>query len=124
MKLTKTERRYMASLVLYGWRIEEWGKDRWFLDGDSTLPVRVGAVAAALENKRLLERLHIGSYGILRHTALATAYRCRAPRCYRGRLIDGDVVDSHSPVCPACDGIGICAEPTNGTSTGNRTMVE
>jgi hypothetical protein len=111
--LTKAERKFISSAVLYNWSIEYMGSsDAAYWAGDKVFPVKVGVVCQGLILKGLLEVFNQGR--TIKKTKAANAYKCENLYCKNGRIEvykeDDDSYETKGD-CPACDGIGVLKQP-------------
>ena len=107
--LNKREREFLKPAIIHGCEIEISPFRKTALwDGDSVLPVRVGAMAENLIKRGYLERISLGfGRDIIRATEKAKDLRCY--RCSYGRIIKKG---QQAGPCPHCDG-GIKPEVVN-----------
>ncbi|HBR3033950.1 hypothetical protein J6O57_12215 [Escherichia coli] len=107
--LNKREREFLKPAIVHLWEIEISPVRKTALwDGDSLLPVRVGAMAESLIKRGYLERVSMGfGRDIIRATEKAKNLRCY--RCSYGRTIKNG---QQAGPCPHCDG-GIKPEGAN-----------
>lgn len=108
--LNKRERDFLRPAIVHWWEIEISPNRKTALwDGDSLLPVKVGAIAESLISRGYLERVSMGfGRDIIRATDKSKKLHCY--HCAYGKVINKKGQQGED--CPHCDG-GILPERTN-----------
>ncbi|EQA6233030.1 hypothetical protein ACX5DY_005015 [Enterobacter hormaechei] len=108
--LNKRERAFLSPAIVCWWEIEISPFRKTALwDGDSLMPVKVGAMAEDLIKRGYLERVSMGfGRDIIRATKKAKDLHCY--RCSYGKVINKN--GQRGEDCPHCDG-GVIVERTN-----------
>jgi len=108
--LNKRERAFLSPAIVCWWEIEISPFRKTALwDGDSLMPVKMGAMAEDLIKRGYLERVSMGfGRDIIRATQKAKDLHCY--RCSYGKVINKNGQQGEN--CPHCDG-GVIVERTN-----------
>jgi hypothetical protein len=115
LKLTKPERKFLATPVLFGWNATQNYNGYWHWDDDPMFPVKIGSVAESLVAKGCAEFLP-NSYrpkAYFRASLKGKEFKCRNRSCDKGNLFTLNENDNGATCtgekCKHCDGIGIVA---------------
>ena len=109
MKLSKTERKFIAPAVNYRYKIESVGiAGRFAWDGDPLCMVTVGPVCRKMVMNGILDEFAERHSSWFKLSKLGEKYRCNS--CLNGELYTFDEeqgFDVAAGKCAKCDGIGV-----------------
>tara|TARA_R100001244_G_C5140066_1_gene127680 strand:- start:210 stop:539 length:330 start_codon:yes stop_codon:yes gene_type:complete len=101
VNINRKERNFIRPFVLYRWSAKEWVNGKYYLDGDKSMPVRVGVLCKSLIEKGILHEVST-PLGLIRITDLGRSFECA---CHRGFKYNDN--DEATEKCDICEGTGL-----------------